>query len=105
MSTRAGRYVTQLAGFRAFVPKPLPPNSVATLCKPPPLEATQLGPPPVPKPAKIVAAGRNYAAHTEEAKMIWQERGRTPKPPTYPTGFFKMPSAVIGPYDGRPGNQ
>ncbi len=26
MSTRAGRYVTQLAGYRAFVPKPLPPD-------------------------------------------------------------------------------
>jgi 2-keto-4-pentenoate hydratase/2-oxohepta-3-ene-1,7-dioic acid hydratase in catechol pathway len=66
-----------------------------------PLEAIKLGP-PVPKPAKIVAAGRNYAAHTEEAKIIWEERGVTPKPPTYPTGFFKMPSAVIGPYDDVP---
>ena len=26
MSTRAGRYVTQPAGYRAFVPKPLPPD-------------------------------------------------------------------------------
>ena len=26
MCTRAGRYVTQLAGYRAFVPKPLPPD-------------------------------------------------------------------------------
>ena len=26
MSTRAGRYVTQLAGYRAFVPEPLPPD-------------------------------------------------------------------------------
>ena len=26
MSTRAGRYVTQLAGYRAFVPQPLPPD-------------------------------------------------------------------------------
>ena len=66
-----------------------------------PLEAVRLGP-PVPKPGKIVAAGRNYAVHMEEAQVIWQEKGRVAKPPTYPTGFFKMPSAVIGPYDDVP---
>lgn len=59
------------------------------------LEAVRLGP-PVPKPGKIVAAGRNYAAHMEEAMVIWRERGRKVVLPTTPTGFMKVPSAISG---------
>lgn len=55
--------------------------------------------PPVPRPGKIVAAGRNYRAHMEEAMVIWRERGRSVVLPTVPTGFLKVPSSVTGPFD------
>lgn len=63
-----------------------------------PLDDVRLGP-PVPRPGKIVAAGRNYRAHMEEAMVIWRERGRAVVLPTVPTGFLKVPSAVVGPFD------
>jgi 2-keto-4-pentenoate hydratase/2-oxohepta-3-ene-1,7-dioic acid hydratase in catechol pathway len=46
---------------------------------------------PVPRPGKIVAVARNYAAHAEE-------RGQR-ELPTEPVLFLKAPSAVVGPED------
>jgi 2-keto-4-pentenoate hydratase/2-oxohepta-3-ene-1,7-dioic acid hydratase in catechol pathway len=46
---------------------------------------------PVPRPGKIVAVARNYAAHAEE-------RGAR-EHPVEPVLFLKAPSAVIGPDD------
>lgn len=43
---------------------------------------------PIPRPPKIVALGRNYAAHAREMGNIPSEE---------PTIFFKPPSSVIGP--------
>lgn len=46
--------------------------------------------PPVPRPGKVVAIGRNYRAHAEEEGV---------DPPTAPLIFAKWPSSVIGPDD------
>ncbi len=43
---------------------------------------------PVANPSKIMAIGRNYAAHAHEQKMA---------PPKSPVIFAKYPSAIIGP--------
>jgi 2-keto-4-pentenoate hydratase/2-oxohepta-3-ene-1,7-dioic acid hydratase in catechol pathway len=43
---------------------------------------------PVANPSKIMAIGRNYAAHAHEQKM---------EPPKSPVIFAKYPSAIIGP--------
>ncbi len=61
-------------------------------------ESVSLGP-PVPKPGKIVAVARNWGTHVAEAAVMWKERGRKPSVPPFPTGFLKVPSAIIGPYD------
>lgn len=45
---------------------------------------------PVPRPGKIVAVARNYAAHAAEAGS---------EPPSEPVLFLKAPSAVVGPDD------
>lgn len=63
-----------------------------------PIDDIRLGP-PVPRPGKIVAAGRNYKDHMDEAMIIWEERGKEVELPTDPTGFLKVPSAVAGPED------
>jgi acylpyruvate hydrolase len=47
---------------------------------------------PVPRPGKIVAVARNYAAHAEE-------RGGRAAAPEEPVLFLKAPSSVIGPED------
>ncbi len=43
---------------------------------------------PIANPSKIMAVGRNYAAHAHEQKM---------EPPKSPVIFAKYPSAIIGP--------
>ncbi len=45
---------------------------------------------PVPRPGKIVAVARNYAAHAAESGS---------EPPAEPVLFLKAPSAVVGPGD------
>ena len=47
----------------------------------------QVGP-PVPKPGKIIAAGRNYMDHVREGQEIWAKRGKKIEIPTFPTGSF-----------------
>ncbi|SRR5579884_1169386 len=49
--------------------------------------------PVVPRPAKVICAGHNYAAHIEET-----ERER----PDYPVLFAKFPATLTGPYDDIP---
>lgn len=56
--------------------------------------------PPIPRPGKILAAGRNYAEHLDEGRTIWAERGtKVVETPPFPSGFVKLPSALTGPYD------
>jgi acylpyruvate hydrolase len=51
---------------------------------------------PISRPGKILAAGRNYADHAKEAAAI---TSREVKPQTFPSGFVKLSSVVIGPDD------
>ena len=44
--------------------------------------------PPVPRPGKVVAIGRNYREHVEEENS---------QPPPAPLVFAKFPSAIVGP--------
>lgn len=55
--------------------------------------------PPVPRPGKIIAAGRNYMDHVREGQEIWAKRGRKVEIPQFPTAFAKFPSSLTGPYD------
>jgi 2-keto-4-pentenoate hydratase/2-oxohepta-3-ene-1,7-dioic acid hydratase in catechol pathway len=53
--------------------------------------------PPVLRPGKVMAAGRNFGRHLEEAKQLWKERGFDDVvQPEIPTGFVKVNSALIG---------
>ncbi len=58
--------------------------------------------PPVPRPGKIIAAGRNYMDHVREGQEVWAKRGRTVEIPTFPTAFAKFPSSLTGPFDPLP---
>ncbi len=58
--------------------------------------------PPVPRPGKIIAAGRNYMDHVREGQEIWAKRGRKVEIPTFPTAFAKFPSSLTGPFDPLP---
>ncbi len=55
--------------------------------------------PPVPRPGKIIAVGRNYMDHVREGQEIWKKRGKTVEIPKYPTAFAKFPSSLSGPRD------
>jgi len=55
--------------------------------------------PPVTKPGKIIAAGRNYMDHVREGQEIWAKRGKKIEIPTFPTAFTKFSSSLSGPYD------
>jgi len=48
---------------------------------------------PVPRPGKILAAGKNYAEHVKESTA----KGVAVELPPFPRGFVKVPSVVIGP--------
>lgn len=55
--------------------------------------------PPVPKPGKIVAVGRNYMDHVREGQEIWKKRGKTIALPEFPTAFAKFATSLTGPFD------
>ena len=50
---------------------------------------------PIPRPGKILAAGRNYAEHAKEAP----QGGAAVETRPFPGGFVKVSSVVIGPGD------
>lgn len=55
--------------------------------------------PPVPRPGKIIAVGRNYMDHVREGQEIWAKRGKKVEIPKFPTAFAKFPSSLTGPHD------
>ena len=59
-----------------------------------PLAAIRIGP-PITRPSKFIAAGRNYGAHLRESQARWAARGRKVEGATFPTAFVKFPSAII----------
>jgi 2-keto-4-pentenoate hydratase/2-oxohepta-3-ene-1,7-dioic acid hydratase in catechol pathway len=52
--------------------------------------------PPIVRPGKIIAVGRNYMDHVREGQEIWAKRGRTVTIPEFPSAFAKYPSSLIG---------
>lgn len=54
----------------------------------------ELGP-PVPRPGKIIATGRNYMDHLREGQKIWAARGKTVEKAAFPTAFAKFPTAIV----------
>jgi acylpyruvate hydrolase len=56
--------------------------------------------PPVPRPGKVVAAGRNYSKHLAESSEGWKEKwGRDVSASPFPIGFIKVATALVGPGD------
>ncbi len=52
---------------------------------------------PIPRPGKIIAAGRNYSEHVDETKEIFDQKNlRKIERSDLPIAFAKMPSHVIG---------
>lgn len=51
--------------------------------------------PPVLRPGKFIATGRNYGAHLKESQAIWAARGREVVGATFPTAFVKFASAIV----------
>jgi len=49
---------------------------------------------PIPRPGKILAAGKNYAEHAKESA-----KGGSVELRPFPGGFVKLPTVVIGPED------
>jgi acylpyruvate hydrolase len=49
---------------------------------------------PIPRPGKILAAGKNYAKHVQEGAKA---KGVAAELPPFPRGFVKVSSVVIGP--------
>jgi acylpyruvate hydrolase len=52
--------------------------------------------PPVPRPGKVIAVGRNYMNHVREGQQIWAARGRKVELPTFPAAFAKFASSLTG---------
>ncbi len=52
--------------------------------------------PPVARPGKIIAVGRNYLDHVREGQEIWARRGRKVEMPSFPAAFAKFPSSLVG---------
>jgi 2-keto-4-pentenoate hydratase/2-oxohepta-3-ene-1,7-dioic acid hydratase in catechol pathway len=52
--------------------------------------------PPVLKPGKILAAGRNFREHVKESHTIRPGQGADTSDPGVPTGFVKVSSALTG---------
>lgn len=50
--------------------------------------------PPVPRPGKIIAVGRNYMDHVREGQEIWAKRGKVVSVPEFPSAFAKYPSSL-----------
>ena len=59
-----------------------------------PLNSVRIGP-PIARPGKFIAAGRNYGQHLRESQAIWAARGRKVVGATFPTAFVKFPSAIV----------
>ena len=57
------------------------------------LSHVSLGP-PVPRPGKVIAVGRNYMNHVKEGQQIWAARGRKVELPTFPAAFAKFASSL-----------
>lgn len=57
------------------------------------LDATRIGPPIV-RPTKFIAIGRNYMNHVREGQKIWAARGKVIEPPTFPAAFAKYGTAI-----------
>ena len=53
--------------------------------------------PPLPRPGKFIAIGRNYMNHVKEGQELWAARGRKVELPTFPAAFAKFSSAITGP--------
>ena len=55
--------------------------------------------PPMPRPGKFIAVGRNYMNHVREGQKIWAARGKVVALPTFPASFVKFaaccPACVI----------
>jgi 2-keto-4-pentenoate hydratase/2-oxohepta-3-ene-1,7-dioic acid hydratase in catechol pathway len=56
--------------------------------------------PPVPRPGKIIACGRNYMDHVREGQKVWAARGKKIERPAIPAAFIKLASAIS--YQGAP---
>jgi 2-keto-4-pentenoate hydratase/2-oxohepta-3-ene-1,7-dioic acid hydratase in catechol pathway len=52
--------------------------------------------PPVDGPVSFVCAGRNFGRHLEESRAVWARRGVQVEAVAFPTGFAKLPSALVG---------
>jgi 2-keto-4-pentenoate hydratase/2-oxohepta-3-ene-1,7-dioic acid hydratase in catechol pathway len=52
--------------------------------------------PPVPRPGKFIAVGRNYADHLRESQEIWAASGHEVLQPSFPTAFTKYTTSLIG---------
>ncbi len=50
--------------------------------------------PPMPRPGKFLAIGRNYMNHVKESQKIWAARGKTIMVPTFPAAFVKFHSGI-----------
>jgi 2-keto-4-pentenoate hydratase/2-oxohepta-3-ene-1,7-dioic acid hydratase in catechol pathway len=57
------------------------------------LSSVALGP-PITRPGKFIAAGRNYMDHLREGQRIWAARGKTVEKASFPTAFAKYASAI-----------
>lgn len=51
--------------------------------------------PPMPRPGKFLAVGRNYMNHVKEGQKIWAARGKTVAIPTFPAAFVKFHSGIV----------
>jgi 2-keto-4-pentenoate hydratase/2-oxohepta-3-ene-1,7-dioic acid hydratase in catechol pathway len=51
--------------------------------------------PPLTRPRKFIAAGRNYMDHLREGQKIWAARGKTVEKARHPTAFAKYASAIV----------
>ncbi len=51
--------------------------------------------PPLTRPHKFIAAGRNYMDHLREGQKIWAARGKTVEKARHPTAFAKYASAIV----------
>jgi acylpyruvate hydrolase len=52
--------------------------------------------PPLVRPGKIIAMGRNFSEHLQESKEIWKEKGKEISAPRIPVGFIKVATTLIG---------
>jgi acylpyruvate hydrolase len=52
--------------------------------------------PPIPRPGKFIAMGRNFSTHVQESIEIWKEKGREIHAPKLPMGFIKVSTTLIG---------